>query len=120
MRQVLVVDDDDDIRALVVLKLQQAGFETRAAEDGTVALAQVAEERPDLLVLDLMMPEMSGYDVLRELRRANETRTLPVLLLSARSQQTDFELGFELGADDYIVKPFGPRALVDRVRAILD
>ena len=117
--RVLVVDDDEDIRALLVLKLTQAGYDTGAAEDGAIALREVAVERPDLVIFDLMMPEMSGYDVLRELRSNAETRELPVLLLSAKSQQGDFELGFDLGANDYVVKPFGPKALIGRVQAIL-
>ena len=120
MAHVLVVDDDDDIRGLVTLKLHQAGFSTDTAEDGRAALDCVEAQQPDLIVLDLMMPEMSGYDVLRELRSRSETRLLPVLLLSAKSQPAGEGAGAELGSADFMLKPFQPRAMVERVRAMLD
>ena len=117
--RVLVVDDDRDIRDLVTFKLEQAGYEVRQAEDGLQALEAVREWSPDLVVLDVMMPGLSGVDVTRELRADPATAATPVILLTAKAQEADVETGFVSGADDYVVKPFSPRELVSRVQAVL-
>lgn len=117
--RVLVVDDDRDIRDLVTFKLEQAGYEVRQAEDGLQALDAVREWGPDLVVLDVMMPGLSGIDVTRELRADPATAETPVILLTAKAQEADVETGFVTGADDYVVKPFSPRELVSRVQAVL-
>ena len=119
MARVLIADDDADIRDLVAFKLTQSGHQVRAVEDGMAALRAVREELPDLALLDIRMPGMSGLDVCRELRSEPETATLPVIMITARSQEGDVEVGFAAGADDYIIKPFSPRELSSRVQAVL-
>jgi DNA-binding response OmpR family regulator len=119
MTAILVADDDTDIRDLVAFKLEQAGFDVTAVDNGLAALTAARQEAPDLLLLDVMMPGMSGIDVCRALRGDASTATLPVILLTARAQEGDVDLGFGAGADDYIVKPFSPRELVKRVEAVL-
>ena len=119
MTVVLVADDDRDIRELVAFKLAQAGYEVLSAEDGPSALAAARERQPDLAVIDVMMPGMSGLDLCRELRRAPVGAAVPVILLTAKAQEGDVERGFAVGADDYVVKPFSPRELVRRVQAVL-
>ena len=119
MARVLIADDDADIRDLVAFKLTQSGHLVTAVEDGMAALQVLRERPPDLVLLDIRMPRMSGLDVCRELRAAEETASLPVILITARSQEGDVELGFSAGADDYIVKPFSPRELSSRVNAVL-
>jgi two-component system phosphate regulon response regulator PhoB len=116
---ILVADDDLDIRDLVAYKLEQAGYEVTAVTNGLAALSAARKARPDLAVLDVMMPGMSGIDVCRELRGNKSTATVPIILLTARAQEGDVEVGFGAGADDYIVKPFSPRELLRRVEAIL-
>ena len=115
-RTVLVVDDDPHIRQLLVFALEKAGLSTREAGDGEAALAAVAEARPDLVVLDINMPKLDGLEVCRRLRAQGD---LPILFLSSRDDEIDRVLGIELGADDYVVKPFSPREVVARVQAIL-
>ncbi|MGH7531390.1 MAG: response regulator [Gemmatimonadales bacterium] len=117
--RVLVVDDEPDITALVAYHLAKEGFRVSTAANGTDALRAAREERPDLVVLDLMLPGVSGFDVLTELRQRDETRDVGVLLLTARKDEPDRIKGLSLGADDYIAKPFSPRELVLRVRAVL-
>jgi DNA-binding response OmpR family regulator len=119
MAHVLIADDDADIRDLVAFKLTQNGHLVTAVEDGMAALRTVREQPVDLALLDIRMPGMSGLDVCRELRAAPETATLPVIMITARSQEGDVEVGFEAGADDYIIKPFSPRELSSRVIAVL-
>jgi len=116
---VLVADDDDDIRSLVIFRLERSGYRTVVARDGDEALAVALERRPDLAVLDVMMPKLDGYEVTRRLRREDATRAMPVILLTARVQDADVARGFESGADDYIRKPFSPQELCARVQAIL-
>ena len=113
---ILVVDDDPHIRQLLVFALGKAGFNTREAEDGESALASIAQAGPDLVVLDINLPRMNGLDVCRRVRAGND---LPILFLSSRDDEIDRVLGIELGADDYVVKPFSPREVVARVTAIL-
>ena len=115
-RTILVVDDERNIIELVRLYLEQAGFTVAEARDGKQALEQHARLDPDLVVLDLMMPELDGMEVTREIRRRGET---PILMLTARGEDIDRIIGLELGADDYLPKPFNPRELVARVKAVL-
>ncbi len=115
-RTILVADDDPHIRQLIVFALAKAGLDAIEAEDGEAALAAVAAHHPDLLILDINMPRMDGIEVCRRLRAAG---TLPILFLSSRDDEIDRVLGIELGADDYVTKPFSPREVVARVMAIL-
>jgi len=116
---VLVVDDERDITALVAYHLAKAGYRVSTAGTGVAALEAVAAERPDLIVLDLMLPGRSGYDVLAEVRRREETREIGVIVLTARRDETDRIKGLSGGADDYLTKPFSPEELVLRVGAVL-
>ena len=113
---ILVVDDEAHIRDLVRLYLEKEGYQVQVAVNGAAALAQVRQSPPALVVLDLMMPEMDGWEVCRHLRAASN---LPILMLTARDDDIDKIVGLEMGADDYLTKPFNPRELVARVRAIL-
>ena len=116
MPTILVVDDDPHIREVIDFALQKAGFTTVDAENGEQALTRFHETHPDLVILDIVMPERDGTDVCRELRRFS---TVPIVFLSSRDDEVDRILGLELGGDDYVTKPFSPRELVARVRAIL-
>lgn len=117
--RVLVVEDEPDIAALIAYQLTREGFRVETASNGTDALTAVNREIPDLVVLDRMLPGLSGDEVLRALRQEPATATLPVLILTARREQEDRIQGLELGADDYLTKPFSPRELVLRVQSIL-
>ena len=117
--RILVVEDERDIAALVAYHLTKEGFRVRTAEGGAEALEAAAAERPDLMVLDLMLPGFSGYEVLQEIRRRPELVDMPIVVLTARRDEADRVKGLELGADDYITKPFSPRELVLRVAAVL-
>jgi two-component system phosphate regulon response regulator PhoB len=117
--RILVVEDERDIAALVAYHLTKEGYRVRTAEGGSEALEAAAAERPDLLILDLMLPGLSGYDVLGEMRRREELADVPVIVLTARRDEADRVKGLELGADDYVTKPFSPRELVLRVGAVL-
>lgn len=116
MPTVLLVDDDPKIVRLLRSYLEKEGFGVLAAHDGAAALQQYRDHRPDILVLDLMLPAVSGLDVCRQVRRDGDT---PILMLTARDEETDRLIGLELGADDYVSKPFSPREVVARVKAIL-
>ena len=116
---VLVADDDEDILALVAFRLGRAGYDVVTAADGEEALRLARERSPDLAVLDVMMPKLTGYDVTRELRSDETTSRIPVILLTARVQEADVARGFEIAADDYIKKPFSPQELRARAQAIL-
>jgi len=116
---ILVVDDERDIVELVRYNLAQAGYRVVSAMDGRQAVDMARRERPDLVVLDLMLPTLPGAEVARILKQDEKTRTIPILMLTARGEEVDRVVGFELGADDYVVKPFSPRELVLRVQAIL-
>jgi CheY-like chemotaxis protein len=118
-RLVLVADDDEDILNLVRAALERAGHDVVAVVDGAQALAAVRARRPDLVVLDITMPELDGLEVLRRLRADAETRALPVVLLSAQAQEADVERGFATGASAYVKKPFSPRELVQRLAELL-
>lgn len=117
--RVLVVEDERDIAALVAYHLTRAGYRVSTASSGDDALETASHERPDLIVLDLMLPGMSGYEVLTELRRRGGLDDVPVILLTARREEADRVKGLELGADDYLTKPFSPKELVLRVAAVL-
>ena len=117
--RILVVEDEPDLAELVALNLRGAGHEVVVCHDGSTALAEVQRSQPDLLVLDVMLPDVSGVEVCRRLRRSPQTVRLPVIMLTARSEEVDRVVGFEVGADDYVAKPFSPRELVLRVEAIL-
>jgi len=117
--RILVVDDEPDITALVAYHLARAGYRVSTAANGTEALKLARTERPDLVILDLMLPGVSGYDVLAELRRLDETRDVGVILLTARREEVDRIRGLTLGADDYLTKPFSPAELSLRVAALL-
>lgn len=116
MKTILVVDDEPKIVQLARDYLERAGLSVLSAGDGKTALASVRADKPDLVVLDLGLPEMDGLDVMRALRKESN---VPVIMLTARGEETDKLVGLELGADDYIVKPFSPKELVARVRAVL-
>ncbi|BCJ50763.1 hypothetical protein Asp14428_22380 [Actinoplanes sp. NBRC 14428] len=116
---VLVADDDADIRDLVAFKLEQAGLEVVAVEDGQAAVEQARTRRPALAVLDVSMPGLSGIDVCRMLRADPATAGMLIIMLTARVQEQDVEGGFSAGADDYVTKPFSPRELVTRIQALL-
>lgn len=116
-QDILVVDDEPSVVEVVSLYLRREGFTVRAAGDGRVALEAIAERRPSLIVLDLMLPKIDGMEILRQVRQQSED--LPVIMLTARGQETDRIYGLELGADDYVVKPFSPAELVARVKAVL-
>ncbi|MEX2583319.1 MAG: response regulator transcription factor [Gemmatimonadota bacterium] len=117
--QILVVDDEPDISALVAYHLARAAYQVRTAADGADALRAVESQLPDLILLDLMLPGMSGLDILRELRRRPETNAVPIILLTARKEEQDRIEGLKLGADDYVAKPFSPQELILRVGAVL-
>jgi len=118
MERVLIVDDDADIRQLVGHHLRQAGFDVVSAETGREGIELAVEKSPALIVLDLMLPDLDGNEVCRKMREQT-SRYVPILMLSARGEEIDRVLGFELGADDYVTKPFSPRELVLRVRSLL-
>lgn len=118
-RRILVVDDDRQITRLVATYLEKAGFSVLTAFDGENALRVIRHERPDLVVLDLMLPKQDGWEITRRVRADEHLATIPILMLTARVEDTDKILGLELGADDYLSKPFNPREVVARVRAIL-
>ncbi len=117
--RILVIEDEPDISALIAYQLAHAGYQVRTARTGREALRALESEPPDLVVLDLMLPEISGIEILQTLRGRRETKDTPVVILTARSDEEDRLRGFELGADDYIGKPFSPKELVARVRAVL-
>lgn len=117
--KVLIVDDEPAQLELLRYNMEKAGFDTVLADNGRVALDMVAEEEPDLVVLDWMMPEASGIDVCRELRARAGTKLMPIIMVSARGEEGDLALGLDSGADDYVTKPFSPRELVARVKALL-
>jgi two-component system alkaline phosphatase synthesis response regulator PhoP len=115
MKTILVVDDEPKIVRLVRDYLERAGFAVRSTQDGKTALSLARTEKPDMIILDLGLPGMDGLDVTRELRKSSNA---PIIMLTARSEETDKLIGLELGADDYLTKPFSPKELVARVRAV--
>src|ERR1700752_2047066 len=118
-KQVLIVEDERPIREMIACGLKRAGCEVREAEDCRSARAALADTRPDLVLVDWMLPDMSGLELTRALKRDRETRELPVIMLTARAEETDKVAGLEGGADDYVTKPFSPRELLARINAVL-
>lgn len=118
-KTILLVEDDAAIREMVVFALEKEGFNVLEAADGQAAMVLVANERPDLVLLDWMLPGASGIEICRELKRDEDTRELPVIMLTARGEEDDRVQGLEIGADDYISKPFSVRELVARIKAVL-
>jgi two-component system phosphate regulon response regulator PhoB len=118
-KHILVVDDERDLADLLVFQLQKAGFTAAAVYDGRAALRSIAERRPDLVVLDLMLPELPGTDVASRIRTSPATTNLPIVMLTAKADEIDQLLGLTVGADDYITKPFSTKLLIARIEAVL-
>jgi len=118
-RQILVVEDERPIREMIAFGLRRAGFEVVEAEDTRAARASIADRRPDLVLVDWMLPDMSGLELTRALKRDKDTRELPIIMLTARAEEQDKVSGLEGGADDYVTKPFSPRELLARINAVL-
>ena len=118
-KKVLIVEDDNDLVKLLKYNLEKEGFRVNYATDGTIALAEARRDPPDLVILDLMLPGLDGLEVCRQLRRADRFAGTPVLILSARNEEADRVVGLEVGADDYVTKPFSTREVIARVRALL-
>jgi DNA-binding response OmpR family regulator len=118
-KKILVVEDEKDILQLVKLYLEKEGFRVVTAMTGPDGLKQVKEEKPALIVLDLMLPDMDGLEVCKRLRSVPDSAMLPIIMLTAKAEESDTVIGLELGADDYVTKPFSPKALVARVKALL-
>src|SRR5499427_5351583 len=119
MKRVFIIEDDRDIVELVRYNLANEGFQVAAAHDGVTGLATVKKTPPDILLLDLMLPKLSGLEICREIRRDEALNRLPILMLTARGEEADRVVGLEMGADDYVTKPFSPRELIARVKALL-
>lgn len=117
--RILVVDDEPDILNLLEYNLKRAGFQALLAKDGPEAIEAAKANRPDLVLLDIMLPDMEGTEVLRRLKSMEATASIPVIMLTAKGEEVDKIVGFELGAEDYITKPFSPRELILRVKAVL-
>ncbi|MDA8241753.1 MAG: response regulator [Nitrospiraceae bacterium] len=117
--KILVVDDEPDIVELVAYNLQKEGFIVSSASDGEDALAKIREEKFDFIILDLMLPGMPGMEICRVLRNDPKTKNLPIIMLTAKGEEVDKILGLEVGADDYLTKPFSPRELLARIRAVM-
>jgi phosphate regulon transcriptional regulator PhoB len=119
LKRILIIEDDRDIVELVRYNLTSEGFEVNSAADGISGLAQLRKAAPDMLLLDLMLPKMPGLEICKEVRRDPGLNRLPILMLTARGEEADRVVGLEMGADDYVTKPFSPRELVARVKALL-
>jgi two-component system alkaline phosphatase synthesis response regulator PhoP len=119
MSHILVAEDEPHILILIQRKLEGAGYEVRTASDGNEALEMALETRPDLLLLDVMLPGREGLEICREVKTAYGNDSPPIILMSARGQQIDVEAGIDAGADDYIIKPFSPRLLLERIESAL-
>jgi len=117
--RILVVEDEPSIRDLISFGLRRAGFQVVAAEHSQAALARIGDKRPDLILVDWMLPDMSGLELTRQLRRDANTRDIPIIMLTARAEETDKVAGLEGGADDYLTKPFSARELIARIQAVL-
>lgn len=115
----LIVEDEEDLRELLVYNLARDGFRITAVESGEQAILKASKERPDLIVLDLMLPGMDGLEVCRSLKNQADTANIPIVMLTAKGEESDIVTGLELGSDDYITKPFSPRVLLARIKAVL-
>jgi len=118
-KNILVVEDEEDIQQLVLYNLTRAGYSVKCVDSGEEALQQMGASRPDVILLDLMLPGMNGLEVCRAIKRINSTKEIPVIMLTAKGEESDIVVGLEMGADDYITKPFSPKILVARINAIL-
>ena len=118
-RKVLIIEDDRDIAEMIEYNLKEEGYETFSALNGEDGIALAGKKRPDLIILDIMLPIIDGFEVCRILKNDEMVAHIPIIILSAKSQETDKVVGLELGADDYVTKPFSPRELIARIRAIL-
>ena len=118
-QNILVIEDEEDIRELLVYNLSKEGYSVIAVESGELGLEHAASDQPDLILLDLMLPGIDGFTVCRKLKGAEATRNIPVMIASAKGEEADIITGLEIGADDYIAKPFSPKVLVARIRALL-
>src|ERR1700741_958968 len=119
MKRVLVIEDDKDIVELVRYNLEKDGYQVASSGDGATGLAQIRKAAPDLLVLDLMLPKLSGLEICKEVRKDVSLNRIPILILTAKGEEADRVVGLEMGADDYVTKPFSPRELAARVKALL-
>ena len=117
--RILVIEDDPDALRLIEYTLKQEGYQTLSAIDGLEGIQKAQDESPDLIILDVMLPGLDGYDVCNELRRKPETYIVPILMISAKARQEDRNIGLKLGADDYVAKPADPLVIVDKVRTLL-
>ena len=117
--KILIVDDEKDIVRVIDYNLKKEGFRTISCYDGEKALDLTAKEHPDLIILDLMLPGMDGLEVCKELKKETKTALIPIIMLTAKAQESDKVVGLELGADDYVTKPFSPRELIARIKAVL-
>jgi two-component system phosphate regulon response regulator PhoB len=118
-KQILIVEDEKPIREMIAFGLRRAGFDVREAEDCTSARERIADQRPDLLLVDWMLPDQSGLELTRAVKRSKDTEDLPVIMLTARADEQDKVSGLDGGADDYVTKPFSPRELLARINAVL-
>lgn len=118
-KTILVVEDEEDLRDIILYNLGREGYETSGVETGEQGLEQAKTDKPDLIILDLMLPGMGGLDVCKHIKQDSGTQSIPVIIISAKGEEADIVSGLELGADDYITKPFSPRILLARVRAVL-
>lgn len=116
---ILLIEDEEDIAALIKLQAEMSGYKLHVEVDGLNGLLAIKREKPDLVILDLMLPGQSGLDVCRKMKNDDELKNIPVIMISAKSEEIDVVLGLELGADDYVTKPFSPKVLFSRIRAVL-
>lgn len=118
-KRILLIEDEEDIAALIKLQAELSGYKLHVEVDGINGYRAVEREKPDLVVLDLMLPGMNGYDLCRKIKANSDLRNIPIIILSAKSEELDVLLGLELGADDYVAKPFSPKILISRIKAVL-
>ena len=116
---ILVVEDEEDLREIIIYNLKREGYVANGVESGEQGLEMTVEQQPDLVILDLMLPGMNGLDVCRKIKQNEQTKSIPVIFVSAKGEESDIVTGLELGADDYVTKPFSPRILLARIRTVL-
>ncbi len=119
MKKILIVEDEKDIAELISYNLKREGFDTRAVTSGEKAVAAVLKETPDLVILDLMLPGVDGLEICKQLKYSEKTKNIPILIVTAKTEEHEIVLGLELGADDYLTKPFSPRVLIARAKAVI-
>ena len=120
MAKILIIEDEKDIRQLVIYTLQYAGYQVIAGVNGEEAVALAQQELPDLILMDVRMPRMDGYQAAQQIKNNETTQHIPIVFLSAKGQESEVEHGFEVGAEDYLIKPFNPTELIDRIRSVVD